>query len=353
MNTCRHIVRNAARIMYMLIGMLLSANTWSHHSDAALDLNTVLNITGSVTEYSLRNPHAYVTVAVTGANNTVTEWDIQMASGITMRRLGWTPDSLAIGETVNVGLYPALDGRPYGLLTSITRENGEPLVASPRGITRTQPTIQRASSIAGRWLVDRGRLPADYPGGLDQLMIQELTLTELGRTMEAAYSQASEENPELSCVSKPTPSLIIYTDLYPMEITLNNDDTITIRSQYFDTMRTVYMDGRAHPPADELFHEGHSTGQLEGDTLVIDTTNFAPHRSPYQNGIPSGPQKHVVERFRLIDGGTHMQSSFMLEDPEYIVGQMNYSRDLQFVPDADMSPFNCDLESTRRFLPNQ
>ena len=329
MNTCRHTVRNAARIMYMLIGMLLSANTWSHHSDAALDLNTVLNITGSVTEYSLRNPHAYVTVAVTGANNTVTEWDIQMASGITMRRLGWTPDSLAIGETVNVGLLPALDGRPYGLLTSITRENGEPLVASPRGITRTQPTIQRASSIAGRWLVDRGRLPADYPGGLDQLMIQEFTLTELGRTMEAAYSQASEENPELSCVSKPTPSLIIYTDLYPMEITLNNDDTITIRSQYFDTMRTVYMDGRAHPPADELFHEGHSTGQWEGDTLVIDTTNFAPHRSPYQNGIPSGPQKHVVERFRLIDGGTHMQASFMLEDPEYIVGQMNYSRDLQ------------------------
>jgi len=25
---------------------------------------------------------------------------------------------------------------------------------------------------------------------------------------------------------------------------------------------------------------------------------------------------------------------------------------LQFVPDADMSPFNCDLESTRRFLPD-
>jgi len=342
----------ASRMALITFAILLCAQARAHHSDAALDLNTVLNITGTVTDYSLRNPHAYVTVAVTGANNTVAEWDIQMASGITMRRLGWTPESLAIGETVNVGLYPALDGRPYGLLTSITRENGEPLVASPRGITRTQPTITRANSIAGRWLVDRGRLPADYPGGLDQLMIRELTLTEAGRTMEAAYSQASEENPELSCISKPTPSLIIYTDLYPMEITMNTDDTITIRSQYFDTLRTVYMDGRAHPPAGELFHEGHSTGHWEGETLVIDTTNFAPHRSPYQNGIPSGPQKHVVERYQLIDGGTHMAVSFMLEDPEYIVGQMNYARDLQFVPDADMSPFNCDLESTRRFLPD-
>jgi hypothetical protein len=341
------------RTMTTVIGLLLFTQAHAHHSDAALDLNTVLNITGAVTDYSLRNPHAYVTVAVTGANNSVTEWDIQMASGITMRRLGWTTESLAIGETVNVGLYPALDGRSYGLLTSITHENGEPLVASPRGITRTQPTMQRASSIAGRWLVDRGRLPSDYPGGLDQLMIQELTLTQLGRSMEAAYSQASEENPELSCISKPTPSLIIYTDLYPMEFNINANDTITIRSQYFDTLRTVYMDGRAHPSVNEQFHEGHSIGHWEGDTLVIDTTNFAPHRSPYQNGIPSGPQKHVVERFHLIDGGTHMQASFMLEDPEYLVGQMHYSRDLQFVPDADMSPFNCDLESTRRFLPNQ
>lgn len=339
--------------LLLLASILMAPNAFSHHSDAALDLNTILTVTGSVTDYSLRNPHAYVTVAVTGENNSVVEWDIQMASAITMRRLGWNQDSLAIGEIVIVGLYPALDGRSYGLLTSISRENGEALVASPRGITRSRPAVSRANSIAGRWLADRGRLPEDYPGGLDQLMLRDLTLTETGREMEAAYSQASEENPELSCVSKPTPAMIIYTDLYPMEITINNDETITLRSQYFDQVRTVYMDGREHPPASELFHEGHSVGHWEGETLVIDTTNFAPHRSPYQNGIPSGPQKHIVERFGLIEGGTHMAVSFMLEDPQYIVGNMNYSRELQFVPEADMSAFNCDLESTRRFLPGQ
>ena len=296
--------------LLLLASILMAPNAFSHHSDAALDLNTILTMTGSVTDYSLRNPHAYVTVAVTGENNSVVEWDIQMASAITMRRLGWNQDSLAIGEIVNVGLYPALDGRSYGLLTSISRENGEALVASPRGITRSRPAVTRANSIAGRWLADRGRLPEDYPGGLDQLMLRDLTLTETGREMEAAYSQASEENPELSCVSKPTPAMIIYTDLYPMEITINNDETITLRSQYFDQVRTVYMDGREHPPASELFHEGHSVGHWEGETLVIDTTNFAPHRSPYQNGIPSGPQKHIVERFELIDGGTHMAGVF-------------------------------------------
>ena len=344
------------RAVCLVVSILVLFNqspAYSHHSDAALDLNKVVNVTGSVTDYSLRNPHAYITVAVIGNGGETVEWDIQMASAITMRRLGWEKNSLIIGETVNVDLYPALDGRSYGLLNGISKENREPLVASPRGITRSAPAPTSASSIAGRWLADRGRLPEDYPGGLDQLMIRDLNLTVRGSELEVVYSQASEENPELSCISKPTPAMIIYTDLYPMEITINADQTINIRSQYFDQVRTVYMDGRDHPPASELFHEGHSNGHWEGEELVIDTRNFSYHRSPYQNGIPSGPQKHIVERFKLIDRGTHMEVSFFLEDPEYIDGSMNYSRELQFVPEADMSAFNCDLESTRRFLPNQ
>jgi hypothetical protein len=41
---------------------------------------------------------------------------------------------------------------------------------------------------------------------------------------------------------------------------------------------------------------------------------------------------------------------FMLEDPDYIAAPMTHTRELVYTPDADMSPFNCDLESTRRFL---
>ena len=47
-------------------------------------------------------------------------------------------------------------------------------------------------------------------------------MTEKGRIAEAAYSQNSEENPELACTSKPTPSMIVYTDLYPLEIEFND-----------------------------------------------------------------------------------------------------------------------------------
>jgi hypothetical protein len=182
--------------------------------------------------------------------------------------------------------------------------------------------------------------------------LAELTLTEQGRIQEAAYSQNSAENPELSCISKPTPSMIVYTDLYPLEIEFNEgEETIDIRSQYFDVERTVFMDGREHPVANERTHQGHSIGRWEEDVLVVDTTNFADHRSPYQNGIPAGGEKHVVERYQLAEGGTRMRVEFMLEDPEYIVGSMMHARSLIYSPQMDMSPFNCDLEATRRFVP--
>jgi hypothetical protein len=111
------------------------------------------------------------------------------------------------------------------------------------------------------------------------------------------------------------------------------------------------MDGRAHPAADERTHEGNSIGWWEGDVLVVDTANFADDRSPYQNGIPSGARKHVVERYRLGEGGMRMTLEFMLEDPEYIVESMTHTRDLIYSPHLEMTPFNCDLEATRRFVP--
>ncbi len=67
--------------------------------------------------------------------------------------------------------------------------------------------------------------------------------------------------------------------------------------------------------------------------------------------LPSGAQKHVVERYRLLEGGTHLRVEFTLEDPQFIVGTMSHTRDLAFSPHLQMTPFNCEIDSTRRYLP--
>lgn len=83
---------------------------------------------------------------------------------------------------------------------------------------------------------------------------------------------------------------------------------------------------------------------------MIDTANFADHRSPYQIGVPSGAQKHVVERYRLIDEGRRVLVEFTLEDPEYIVEPLSHSRELVYAPGMTIQRFDCDPDSTRRFL---
>ena len=92
---------------------LLATPVFGHHSDAALNMESVVTFEGAVTEYSLRNPHAYFTVDAFIESGEQVEWTVQMASAHTMRRLGWTRDSLSIGDQVIVGVNPARDGRFY------------------------------------------------------------------------------------------------------------------------------------------------------------------------------------------------------------------------------------------------
>lgn len=74
-------------------------------------------------------------------------------------------------------------------------------------------------------------------------------------------------------------------------------------------------------------------------------------RWEFQMGVPSGNQKHVVERYRLIEDGARLLVELTLEDPEYLVGSMTHSRELIYPPQLPLNRWDCDPESTSRFVP--
>jgi hypothetical protein len=85
--------------------------------------------------------------------------------------------------------------------------------------------------------------------------------------------------------------------------------------------RIIPLDGRKHLPASVRFWYGDSIGHWEGDTLVVDTTNFIDKSGfyfqlPYQ--VTTGPfadtNMHVVERFRRMDADTILYQ-FDVDDP--------------------------------------
>ena len=74
--------------------------------------------------------------------------------------------------------------------------------------------------------------------------------------------------------------------------------------------RVIPTDGRPHVPQNIRQWQGDSVGHWEGDTLVVDTTNFT-NQAPYRG---SSDKLHLVERFmRAADD--MMTYQFTVEDP--------------------------------------
>ena len=74
--------------------------------------------------------------------------------------------------------------------------------------------------------------------------------------------------------------------------------------------RVIPTDGRPHIPQNIRQYQGDSVGRWEGDTLVVDTTNF----TGLSNYRGSGEKLHLVERFTHTSDGT-LTYRFTVEDP--------------------------------------
>jgi hypothetical protein len=87
-------------------------------------------------------------------------------------------------------------------------------------------------------------------------------------------------------------------------------DSILILNEMVHDARVVRMGGQHVPPTVRKWM-GDSVGHWEGDTLVIDTTNFT-DKTQFQG---SSDQLHVVERIRRT-GPRTLLYRFVIEDPQ-------------------------------------
>ena len=61
---------------------------------------------------------------------------------------------------------------------------------------------------------------------------------------------------------------------------------------------------------------GFSTGNWEGNTLIVDTIGFNDKFWFDFRGHPHSEKLHVVERWRIVDPGKTMEATFTVEDPD-------------------------------------
>ncbi len=100
---------------------------------------------------------------------------------------------------------------------------------------------------------------------------------------------------------------VLYNNNYQI---VQTADTVMILVEMVHDVRYIHMDGRAHLPSNVHQWLGDSIGHWEGDTLVVDTTNFT-DKTRFRG---SGENLHVVERFTRVDPGTILYK-VTIDDP--------------------------------------
>ena len=175
----------------------------AHHSDAGIDMDSIVAFEGVVTEFHYRNPHVYVLVDVENEAGETVEWDFQMGPVSVISRRGWERGSLVPGDRVIIRGHPSRDGRPYAILESIDKEGGLLLGTAPEPPDIVPP----ATSIEGKWLADRGAT-MDYPGGFDGFFLAQLELTDAGRASSTAAG-SSESTKKVRDTAEVSPPLSV------------------------------------------------------------------------------------------------------------------------------------------------
>jgi hypothetical protein len=181
------------------------------------------------------------------------------------------------------------------------------------------------------WL-ERGKaskqasLIVDPPNGRLPLMTEDgARRAERWRTTSAdtyAYERPEDLTPYDRCITRGVLGSV-FPNIYNtgMQI-LQVPGAVIIRHEMIHETRIIPLDGRPHLPTAIRSYMGDPRGHWDGDTLVVDTTNFNGKTGSYGrngNGNPTSEALRLVERFTLVDANT-LQYEVTVTDPRTWTG---------------------------------
>ena len=86
------------------------------------------------------------------------------------------------------------------------------------------------------------------------------------------------------------------------------EDHVVILTEMVHDARIVPLDGRPHAPEAVRLWNGDARGHWDGDTLVVESTNFSAKRASFEPGATvafgTGATLRLIERFTRLDADT-------------------------------------------------
>jgi hypothetical protein len=160
---------------------------------------------------------------------------------------------------------------------------------------------------------DNGRLPAMTEDGARRAQQWEVISDPDYRAANAAELRAYDR-----CISRGVLGSA-FPNIYGSGMQIHQaPGFVVIRHEMVHEARIIPLDRRPHVSSVIRTYMGDSRGRWEGDTLVVETTNFNGRTGSFArngDGNPTSPALRLVERFRLRDAGTLLYE-VEITDPE-------------------------------------
>lgn len=317
----------------------------AHHSFAPhFDSDRPVAITGTITEYEQRNPHAYLHVAAVDESGRTREYICESHGVTQLARNGITPKMLMPGTTVTITGSQARRDPYMCFFDSVAFDDGRVLdVNGPRDAPR--PAEIKREDIYGTWLLVPRRRSTSGPQPMMEF------LTDAGRAAVAEYDPFTDD-PTFRC-DPVAIRRVWFAPGTPLSISRDGDRVI-LRHEWMDVERVVYLGQSEHPVDGPRTSLGHSIGHFEGDTLVVDTANYSAGVLSQYVEVPGEPTRGLlhsdaltsVERIRFDRAANRLEVTISLEDPVYFTRPFDPVT-AEYAPSAlTLEPFGCRPEST-------
>jgi hypothetical protein len=154
-----------------------------------------------------------------------------------------------------------------------------------------------------------------------------------------------DRDPELKCYLPGIPRAMYMP--YPFQI-VQSTNKIQMAYEFTTTARTIHLDKVEGPPDDTYM--GHSVGRWEGDTLVVDVTNFNGKNWFDRAGNFHSDAVHLVERFTPITPDA-IRYEVTIEDPKVFTRPWRIAMPLyrRLEPNIQLIEYRC-IEFAEEFL---
>jgi hypothetical protein len=169
------------------------------------------------------------------------------------------------------------------------------------------PYVTNAAAVA------TGRQPTFRVADLTNPILQPWAAAQMKKANADVLAGKIAFTADSRCYPSGVPSFLLFP-ANPVRIIQSRNEVLMVWQQNAETRRIYLNVPHSANPKPSWY--GESVGHYEnGDTLVVDTIGQNDKTYVDNYRTPHTPQLHVVERFRLIDGGRTIEVDVHVEDP--------------------------------------